>query len=108
MALMRFENEVFTACLPFYFFNLNLLPMTSFCFNSLDTDMQLDLVMNYGINLTYSRKFNLNVFLFQFSDFYVEVFSKLEDDELTMIRAFEDTDSLDPYLKTIDISALVS
>jgi hypothetical protein len=81
--------------------------MNAIGFNKLDPEKQIDLVMTEGTILTQSKKYNLNLHLFQFNNFYVELFSKDDTGEIITTRAFEDTDHLDTYLQDIDISSLI-
>jgi len=80
--------------------------MSPFRFNKFDPDLQVDLVMNHGIKLTSTKRYNVLLHLFRFTDFYVELFCNEGNDELITIRAFDDATSLEPYLEEIDISML--
>ena len=78
--------------------------MSPHYFNHLDPHLQLDLVMAQGLTIGKAKKYNLHLNLFQFCEFYIEMLSKEDNDELVTIRAFDDMDHLEPYLEKIDIS----
>lgn len=80
--------------------------MTSSAFNKLDIEKQLNLVMCKGVLLTDCIKYNLELRLFQLENYYAEMFTLETNGELISIYAFEDMESLQPYLERIDISDL--
>ena len=75
-------------------------------FRKLSLDVQLDLLDVCGILLMECKGLRVGMTLFSFGNFYVEVFSELENERIIMINAFDDVESLEPYLQQIDISEL--
>lgn len=80
--------------------------MTFSRFNSLSITDQLEKVVLEGVPLGTCKRYNLILRLFLLDDFYVEVINLEMRGELVTIRAFQDTDNLEPYLDEIDLSAL--
>ena len=68
---------------------------------------QLDFTMKKGCYLLSYKRYNIVIRLFQMENFYVEVYSVEEDGKVIMINAFEDTKYLEPYLESVDLSALM-
>lgn len=65
-------------------------------------------VLKYGVHLATRTTMFCTVALFQIESDYVEVFYNSKTKEIGRIRVFDDTEELGPYLKKIDISALLS
>lgn len=49
-----------------------------------------------------------NILLFQLESFYVEVYYERKTQKVELIKSFDDMDQLDPYLRKIDVLALMN
>ncbi|HYO21543.1 MAG TPA: hypothetical protein VER36_03990 [Flavisolibacter sp.] len=67
---------------------------------------QIDLIKKDGAFLYVRNEAGVDIILYQLSNFYVEVFFETAVEDKVSIRCFDDTTSLDIYLKEINISAL--
>ena len=76
-------------------------------FKMLSQPRQLDSTMREGCYLLSYKRYNIVIRLFQLENFYVEVYSVEEDGKVIMINAFDDTKYLEPYLESVDLSALM-
>jgi hypothetical protein len=66
-----------------------------------------EMLFENGIYLTNRFIKDFQILLFQINSFYVEVYVDREEEEIGYMRAFSNTDDLQPYLDKIDISGLV-
>ena len=49
-----------------------------------------------------------NILLFQLEAFYIEVYYERRSQKVELLKSFEDTDELEPYLRKIDILPLLN
>lgn len=77
-------------------------------FTLLNDARQAKALLEHGIFLTERLYKNFSIFLYQLDNFYVEVYHNLRYDIMQGMRCFEDDETLQPYLESIDISCLVS
>lgn len=81
--------------------------MTLIEFTSLDEKKQAQTLLEKGCFLATRLYKNFSILLYQLDNFYVEVYHNLRFDVMQGLRCFEDDETLQPYLETIDISHLV-
>jgi hypothetical protein len=77
-------------------------------FSLLTETRQAETLLKRGIYLTDRLYKNFSIILYQLDNFYVEVYHNLRFDIMQGMRCFEDDETLQPYLDSIDISCLVS
>ncbi|ANE52937.1 hypothetical protein [Flavisolibacter tropicus] len=77
-------------------------------FSVLEQIAQQEMVLDDGIYLSSRLFMDYTVLLFQLNSFYVELFYPKDKDKCVIIKGFEDTHDLEPYLKRIDIAPLLS
>jgi hypothetical protein len=75
-------------------------------FASIKKEQQIETIKRNGCFLYVRNEGNVDVVLYQLDSFYVEVFFETAPEDKVAIRSFDDTASLDVYLKKINISAL--
>ena len=75
-------------------------------YRRLDENVQAQLLFAEGVFLMTRTTEKFRVQLFYLYNFYVEVFFENEDDPL-FIKPFQDLAELRPYLRLIDIDALL-
>jgi len=75
-------------------------------FASIKKEQQIETIKKDGCFLYVRNEGSVDVILYQLDSFYVEVFFETALDDKVTIRSFDDTASLDVYLKEINISAL--
>lgn len=80
--------------------------MTVTEFTHLDETIQAEMLLQRGTFLTERLYKNFTIFLYQLDSFYVEVYHNLRFNMLQGMRCFEDDETLQPYLESIDISCL--
>ena len=76
-------------------------------FNALNQEKQRRLVLQKGVYLTGRRTRDFTVLLFDVDGFYIEVYFYTATNTVFLIKSFEHTDPLQPYLNSIDIKALL-
>ena len=78
-------------------------------FKSLPKELQLEQLSVNGtsLDLAYTEK-GMEVSLFAYHDFYVEVFFQNYTDEIIALKSFKSMHRLTPYLKQIDINEITS
>ena len=83
------------------------LVMTLHHFNALDQEKQRRWVLRKGVYLCsrYSRDFT--VLLFDVDGFYIEVYFYTATNTIFLLKSFDQTDPLTPYLHAIDIQSLL-
>ncbi|MGZ8561741.1 MAG: hypothetical protein ACXWV3_09120 [Flavisolibacter sp.] len=81
--------------------------MTLSTFSSLNEAQQAEVLLDRGIFLAERLYKNFTIFLYQVDHFYVEIFYNLRFNTTQGMRGFEDDETLEPYLDSIDISCLV-
>jgi hypothetical protein len=77
-------------------------------FTLLNEPAQAKTLLERGIFLTNRLYKNFSIILYQLDSFYVEVYHNIRFDIMQGMRCFEDDDTLQPYLESIDISCLVN
>ncbi|HEY0041776.1 MAG TPA: hypothetical protein VGB71_13985 [Flavisolibacter sp.] len=80
--------------------------MTLLQFGLLHKEQQIETIKRNGSFLSVRNEGGVDIILYQLSSFYVEVFFETATNDKITIRSFDDTASLDIYLKEINISAL--
>ena len=80
--------------------------MTLLQFSTFDKEKQIATIKREGSFLYVRNEGGIDIILYQLGNFYVEVFFETTVDDKITIRGFDDTSSLDVYLKDINISAL--
>ena len=61
-----------------------------------------------GVYLAHRVEGDYIIFLYAIDSFYVEMYVDFEDSEIGYIRAFANTEFLQPYLREISLDALLS
>ncbi|RYE50665.1 MAG: hypothetical protein EOP48_19390 [Sphingobacteriales bacterium] len=77
-------------------------------FSVLDQVAQQETVLDNGCYLSSRLFMEYTVLLFQLDEFYVELYYPRNKDKCVIIKSFEETDELEPYLKRINIDPLLS
>lgn len=80
--------------------------MTLSEFAAIRKEEQIETIKKDGCFLYVRNEGGIDVILYQLAGFYIEVFFETALDDKITIRSFDDTASLDVYLKEINISAL--
>lgn len=80
--------------------------MTQNQFSLLDETQQAEVLIDRGVLLTERQYKNFTIFLYQVDHFYVELYFNLRFSVMQGMRSFEDDEALEPYLDSIDITAL--
>lgn len=70
--------------------------------------VQRNLLLTKGSFLDERQTRNHDVMLYELEDFYAEAYFVKNTNKAVFFKSFTDTDLLEPYLKTVDISELVS
>jgi len=76
-------------------------------YSVLDTEQQQEIVLDRGVYLSSRIVEGYGVLLFQVDYFYVELFYPDSKDQSVIIKCFESTDELAPYLNRINITPLL-
>jgi hypothetical protein len=82
--------------------------MTLQQFRSCSKSAQQQIVKHQGIFLLERRSLDWNILLFQVEGFYVEVYYDRKTEKVELLKNFEDTDELEPYLCKIDLVQLMN
>lgn len=61
-----------------------------------------------GLFIAVRKSVAYRICLFSIDNFYAEVWYRQADHEVEMVRAFTNTELLEPYLESIDFSELIS
>lgn len=77
-------------------------------FSVLEQIAQQEIVLDEGSYLSSRMYMDYTVLLFQLDSFYVELFYPRDKNKCVIIKGFEDTNELDPYLKRINIAPLLA
>ncbi|HYC27657.1 MAG TPA: hypothetical protein VEB42_02560 [Chitinophagaceae bacterium] len=80
--------------------------MTLDQFSLLNESSQAEVLIDRGVLLTERQYKNFTIFLYQVDNFYVEVYFNLRFSVMQGMRCFQDDEALEPYLDSIDITAL--
>jgi hypothetical protein len=76
-------------------------------FKSLTKQKQYRIIRYTGVYLASRSLGNLKAELFQVSGFYLEAFYRMPGEEMSFMKVFDSTASLDPYLQAIDLQSLL-
>lgn len=82
------------------------MQLQEFCV--LEQIAQQEMVLDEGIYLSSRLFMDYTVLLFQLDCFYVELYYPKDKDKCVIIKGFEDTNELEPYLKRINIASLLA
>jgi hypothetical protein len=82
------------------------MQLKEFCV--LEQIAQQEMVLDEGIYLSSRLFMDYTVLLFQLDCFYVELYYPKDKDKCVIIKGFEDTNELEPYLKRINIASLLA
>ena len=82
--------------------------MTMYMFNCLDEGRQIELLWSSGVLIGSRQEGFHKILLYQIDSFYVEVFYQYFQGKMVKIKSFSETDKLDPYLKSINITSLLA
>jgi hypothetical protein len=74
-------------------------------FSRLPLNIQLNVIIEEGIYLTHRVTSQFILRLFELENFYVEITTLKDKGKVISIKAFRDTEKLEPYLAAIDISS---
>jgi hypothetical protein len=72
-------------------------------FKMLDVAAQAQAICDCGVMLGERKEDDYWIVLYQLDSFYVEVYYRLQDDEIVKFRSFHSVKFLEPYLNTINI-----
>ena len=81
--------------------------MNMYKFNCLDEVRQIELLWSAGVLIGSRQEGFHKILLYQIDSFYVEVYYQYFQGKMVKIKSFSETDSLDPYLKCINIEPLL-
>ena len=70
--------------------------------------VQQQLIKHQGTFLLERKSMDWNILLFQLEAFYIEVYYERRSQKVELLKSFEDTDELEPYLRKIDILPLLN
>lgn len=76
-------------------------------FTILSKDEQQDVVLKEGIFLAEREDGPFRVMLYQLNYYYVEVYFVNRYNKVSFFKTFENTETLKPYLKKIDLTDLL-
>jgi hypothetical protein len=82
------------------------MQLKEFCV--LEQIAQQEMVLDEGIYLSSRLFMDYTVLLFQLDCFYVELYYPKDKDKCVIIKGFEDTNELEPYLNRINIASLLA
>lgn len=77
-------------------------------FNCLDDVRQIELLWSTGVLVGSRQDGFYKILLYQINSFYVEVFYQYFQGKMVRLISFTDTDLLEPYLNSINITALLA
>ena len=80
--------------------------MTLQQYKNLSEEQQIYFLTRKGVIVSTLHRGNEVYTLLQIYGFYVEVFSYRKTGPMSSLNCFEETELLEPYLKTIDISSV--
>ncbi len=82
--------------------------MTLYQFNVLSEDEKAAVLWRKGDFVGERKENNFSISLYQVQSFYVEVFYSGKENKISRLRSFSSTDQLEPYLRKINISGLIT
>lgn len=75
-------------------------------FNSLNDNEKHEAMMEYAILVGDRFEGPNSILLYQFDNFYVELFYNRDDNQIQKFRSFQTQEPLTPYLNQIDLNEL--
>ncbi|TDH21578.1 hypothetical protein EXU57_18900 [Segetibacter sp. 3557_3] len=81
-----------------------MLKFHEFCL--LDEAVKSELVLNYGALIGERLNEGLKVYLYQVNAFYIEIWHRPDETSTTILKSFDNTHSLKPYLDQISLDDL--
>ena len=81
--------------------------MTLYDFEELDVQDQADSLCEHGVFLSERKNERYLILLYQIDGFYIEVYFNKDKGKIVRFRSFLSPDQLFPYLKKINIDALL-
>ena len=81
--------------------------MTLQHYNAMNQEKQRWWVLHKGVYLTNRKTRDFTVFLFALEAFYIELYFYNANDLVFLIKSFEDTAELEPYLEDINLTPLL-
>jgi hypothetical protein len=81
--------------------------MTLHHFNALNQEKQRRWVLKKGVYLSARYSHDFTVLLFGVDGFYIEVYFYTATNTIFLVKSFDQTDGLLPYLQNINIQALL-
>lgn len=81
--------------------------MTLQQFNVMDQEKQRWWVLHRGVYLCSRKTRDFTVFLFSLDSFYIEMYFYNANDLVFLIKSFNDTGELEPYLDDINLTPLL-
>jgi hypothetical protein len=82
--------------------------MNMYQFNCLDEVRQIELLWSTGVLIGSRQEGFYKILLYQINSFYVEVFYKYFQGKMVKLKSFTDTDLLEPYITSINITSLLA
>jgi hypothetical protein len=109
--LLSIKQKIVRACAGLYgtafaAFLFLTVCMTQLQFAILNKEQKINIIKQEGAFLYVRNEAGIDIILYQIGNFYAEVFFEAVNNDKITIRSFDDTASLDVYLKEINISAL--
>lgn len=80
--------------------------MTLYQFNALEDEIKPQTLWKNAVVIGERFEGECHIVLYQFFDFYVELFHLGNSKEIQRVRSFDSTNPLEVYLKNIDLSFL--
>ncbi len=81
--------------------------MTLQHYHAMDQEAQRWWVLHNGVYLCNRKTRDFTVFLFALESFYVEMYFYNVNDLVFLIKSFDSTDELDPYLEEVNLTPLL-
>ena len=77
-------------------------------FNVLIESEKTAIVWNEGHFVGDRKENNFSIMLYQVRSFYVELYYSGQENKISKLRSFSSTEQLEPYLRNINISGLIT
>lgn len=81
--------------------------MTLSHFNRLCEKEQRNALLYNGVLIAKRNYSSYTITLFQLNNFYIEIWCTKKGHDIGLVRAFDSTDELDPYLHDINVGELL-
>ncbi len=81
--------------------------MTLHHFNTLNVEKQKETMLEKGVFLADRTTEDFITILYQVDGFYVEIIYLKSDNQIVLVRSFDSTDDIEPYLEQIDLFKLL-